>query len=119
MPVVLIVDDELGLLNLFAGLIAQLNCKVIPASSGAMAINVLAKETPDLLILDLAMPDIDGFEVMRYVRTVPRLDVMKVMILTARPHLLPEIEPLGIDCWLTKPVLPRDFLGVIETMLFE
>lgn len=116
-PTILIVDDELGLLNLFAGLAGQLNCRVIPASSGAMALDVLDQETPDLMILDLAMPDIDGFEVLRTVRTMPRLDTMKVMILTARPGLVPEVQALGIDCWIAKPVLPHDFLDRVAALL--
>ena len=116
-PLVLIVDDEPGLLRLFAGLVERLECETIQARSGAVAVDILEQETPDLLILDLAMPEVSGFEVLQYVRSIPRLDVMKVMILTARPNLVPEIEALGIDCWVSKPVMPRDFLDIVESLL--
>lgn len=116
-PLVLIVDDEPGLLRLFAGLVERLDCEAIPASSGAEALDVLDEETPDLLILDLAMPEISGYDVLRYVRQIPRLDGMKVMILTARPNMVPEVEALGIDCWVSKPVMPNDFLDVVDEVL--
>jgi DNA-binding response OmpR family regulator len=116
-PLVLIVDDEPGLLRLFAGLVERLECEAIQAHTGADAIDILDEQTPDLLILDLAMPEVSGFQVLQYVRSLPRLDKMKVMILTARPNLVPEIEALGIDCWVSKPVMPRDFLDVVESLL--
>lgn len=113
----LIVDDEPGLLRLFSGLVERLDCEAIQAHTGADAIDILNEQTPDLLILDLAMPEVSGFEVLQYVRSIPRLDPMKVMILTARPNLVPEIEALGIDCWVSKPVMPRDFLDIVEDLL--
>jgi CheY-like chemotaxis protein len=116
-PLVLIVDDEPGLLRLFAGLVERLDCHAISASGGGEAIELLEHETPDLLILDLAMPEISGYEVLRYVRNIPRLDVMKVMILTARPNMVPEVEALGIDCWVSKPIMPTDFLDVVDEVL--
>jgi len=78
---------------------------------------VLDQETPDLLILDLAMPEVSGLDVLRYVRSVPRLSKMKVMILTARPSTIPEAETLGIDYWITKPVLPSDFINAVARAL--
>jgi DNA-binding response OmpR family regulator len=116
-PSILIVDDEPGLLRLFAGLIDRLDCRPIQACGGAAALEVLAEETPDLMILDLAMPEVSGFDVLRFVRDHARLDNMKVMILTARPNMVPEIEALGIDCWLSKPVMPHDFLDVVRSVL--
>ncbi len=117
MPLVLLVDDEPGLLKLFAGLVERLNCRAIVAQGGAAALDTLDRETPDLMILDLAMPEISGFDVLQYVRSIPRLSAMKVMILTARPNLVPEIEDLGIDCWVSKPVMPREFLDMVQQVL--
>lgn len=116
-PMVLIVDDEPGLLQLFAGLIARLSCTVLTGLSGDEAIEVLDRETPDLLILDLAMPGVSGIDVLRHVRAIPRLGGMTVMILTARPNLVPEVEALGIDYWVSKPILPRDFLEIVRDVL--
>ena len=117
MPVVLIVDDEPGLLKLFAGLIKRLGCEAIPALSGEEALVILEQFTPDLLILDLAMPEISGADVLRYVRSQPSLDMMKVMILTARPGMVPEVEAMGVDWWVTKPVMPNDFMAAVTDVL--
>jgi CheY-like chemotaxis protein len=118
-PVVLIVDDEPGLLRLFSGLVQRLDCNPILASSGAEALDILDHETPDLMVLDLAMPQVSGIDVVRYVRQIPRLDVMRVLILTARPNLVPEVEALGIDAWLSKPVMPNDFVDAVAQTLYS
>jgi CheY-like chemotaxis protein len=117
MPVVLIVDDEPGLLRLFSGLIRRLGCEAVPAGGGEEALAILEQSTPDLLILDLAMPEVSGADVLRYVRSQPGLDVMKVMILTARPGMVPEVESMGVDCWVTKPVMPNEFLEIVADVL--
>ncbi len=117
-PLVLIVDDEPGLLRLFSSLVERLNAATLQATDGVAAMDILDQTTPDLLILDLAMPDVSGFDVLQYVRSVPRLDSMKIMILTARPNLVPEVEAMGIDCWLAKPVMPNDFLDVVHELLY-
>lgn len=118
-PLVLIVDDEPGLLRLFSSLVERLECQTLQAASGAAAIDILDQITPDLMILDLALPEVSGYDVLQYVRRIPRLDTMKVMILTARPNLIPEVEALGIDLWVAKPVMPRDFLALVSEALSD
>lgn len=116
-PVVLIVDDEPGLLRLFTRLLERLACQPIGVGGGAEALDILDQITPDLLVLDLAMPEVNGYQVLQYVRSIPRLHAMKVMILTARPNMVPEVEELGIDCWVSKPVMPHDFLEIVTQVL--
>mgnify|MGYP005836923345 CR=1 FL=1 len=116
-PLVLIVDDEPGLLRLFSGLVERLNCTTLQAHDGATALSILECYTPHLLILDLAMPEMSGPEVLEYVRSVPRLNPMKVMILTARPNVIPEIVEMGVDYWVSKPIMPQDFLDIVSELL--
>jgi CheY-like chemotaxis protein len=116
-PVVVVVDDEPGLLRLFTRLLERLECQPVAANGGTAALDILDQITPDLLILDLAMPEVNGYQVLQYVRGIPRLDTMKVMILTARPNMVPEVEALGIDCWVSKPVMPTDFLDIVTQVL--
>jgi CheY-like chemotaxis protein len=116
-PVVVVVDDEPGLLRLFTRLLERLECQPVAANSGTAALDILDQITPDLLILDLAMPEVNGYQVLQYVRGISRLDTMKVMILTARPNMVPEVEALGIDCWVSKPVMPTDFLDIVTQVL--
>lgn len=116
MPLVLIVDDEVGLLVLFSRIIEQLGCDVIKAATGGEALDLLDAHTPDLLILDLAMPEVSGEDVLRTVRETPRLDGMKVMIITARAAD-PEVERLTYDDWVYKPILPSDFKQRVAALL--
>lgn len=115
----MIVDDEPGLLMLFSGLVKTLKYRTVQALGGGTALRLLGEMTPDLLILDLAMPEVSGFDVLRHVRQTPRLDTMKVMILTARPNMVPEIEAMGIDCWVSKPIIPGDFLDIVRSLMEE
>jgi DNA-binding response OmpR family regulator len=117
LPLVMLVEDEVGLLELFGTMLGHLNCRILAADGGERAMQLLDEETPDVLILDLAMPEVDGFDVLSYARSIRRLDAMKVMIITARPNLIADIEPLGIDCWVTKPILPDDFVNVVQSLL--
>lgn len=116
-PQILIVDDEPGLIKLFSSLINRMNCQALQAIGGAAALDILSRETPDVLVLDLAMPHVSGFDVLQYVRATRRLDSMKVIILTARPNMVYEVEELGISCWLSKPITPRDFIAAVEEVL--
>jgi len=113
----LIVDDELGLVQLFKSLVERLGYETLTASTGMAALDILDRETPDLMILDLAMPTISGIEVLQHVRSLPRHDSMKVMVVTARPNMVTEAERLGIDCWASKPILPREFLTAVGELL--
>jgi len=115
-PAIMLVEDEPGLLTLLTHILHPLGARVIPANGGAQALSLLAKDTPDLLILDLAMPEVNGQDVLRYVRSQPRLDGMKVMILSARPND-PTMTALGYDSWVSKPVLPKPFVEAVQTLL--
>jgi CheY-like chemotaxis protein len=70
----MVVDDEAGLLRLFAGLVERLGCETYRALDGETAIELLKEYTPDLLILDLAMPNVSGIDVLSFVRATPHLD---------------------------------------------
>ncbi len=118
LPEILIVDDEPGLLRLFASLIQRLDCTVIQASGGAAAITILEEHTPCLLILDIAMPEVSGIDVLAYVSQTPRLDAMKVMVLTAlgSNRDFQEFAP-RVQRWVSKPVMPLDFLQMVKDLL--
>ncbi len=65
------------------------------------------------------MPVVSGFDVLRHARDSARLSAMTVMILTARPNMVPEVEALGIDFWVSKPIMPHDFLEIVGDVLNE
>ena len=116
----MIVDDEQGLLELFAAMVRPLGCRVQLAHGGQQAIALLDEQTPDLLILDLAMPGVGGLDVLRHVKGVPRLDAMRVMVLTATgPRIAPATMDPRIDRWASKPVSPREFRELVAALLAE
>jgi two-component system, OmpR family, response regulator VicR len=117
-PEILIVDDEPGLLRLFTSLIQRLDCTVIEASGGAAALAILEARTPYLLILDIAMPEVSGIDVLTYVIQTPRLDSMNVMVLTAlgSNRDFQDLAP-RVQRWVSKPVMPIDFLQMVKELL--
>ncbi|GAB4408485.1 MAG: hypothetical protein Kow00106_01650 [Anaerolineae bacterium] len=117
-PLVLIVDDEKGLLDLFRTMLRPLKMRVLTAEGGAEAIALLEQITPDLLILDLAMPQVSGFDVLNFVKRTPRLDSMRVMVLTATGPLgTRRGEDPRIARWVTKPVASGEFRAMVQALL--
>ncbi len=119
-PLVLIVDDEKGLLDLFCAMLRPLKLRVLTAEGGAQAIELLEQITPDLLILDLAMPQISGYDVLNFVKQTPRLDEMRVLVLTATgPLRRSPTTDLRIARWMTKPVASSEFRAAVQGLLSE
>lgn len=116
-PLVLVVDNELGLLILFSSLVKRLGYRTLQASGGEETLNILDHETPDLLILDMAMPGVGGIDVLRYVSSVPRLEAMRIMVMTALgPGPAPADVAPRVNHWLTKPVHPDTFMKLVREL---
>ena len=117
-PLVLVVDNEQGLLTLFSSLVQRMGYQALQAESGLVALRILEEQTPDLLVLDLAMPEMTGFDVLREVVTMPHLDTMPVMVLTATSiGPAPDDVAHRIGAWVTKPVHPDDFYTTVNELL--
>ena len=117
-PLVLVVDNEKGLLTLFSSLVQRMGYQVLQAESGLAALGILEEQTPDLLVLDLAMPEMTGFDVLREVITMPHLDTMPVMVLTATSFgPAPDDVAHRIGAWVTKPVHPDAFYAAVRELL--
>jgi signal transduction histidine kinase len=104
-PRILCVDDEPMNLQLYQGMLAQ-RYEIITAVNGQQALELLDSCNPDLMILDLMMPVMDGYEVLRQVRQDPRHDLLPVLVVTAladRDSRIRSIELGGTDL-LTKPI---------------
>jgi CheY-like chemotaxis protein len=117
-PLVLVVDNEKGLLILFSSLVKRMGYQVLQAENGPAALRILEQQTPDLLVLDLAMPEMSGFDVLKQVITMPHLDTMLVMVLTATSlGPAPGDVAYRIGAWVTKPVRPDDFMATVRELL--
>lgn len=116
---VLIVDDEVGLCKMFVmGLKAQ-GFQAEYALSGAQALALIHANLPDAIVLDLMMPDTDGFEVIRYLRSQPATEKLPIVILSAiaRPEAEQEVLLLGANVFVHKPVTPRDLAATIRKVI--
>jgi DNA-binding response OmpR family regulator len=113
----LVVDDDLELLGLIAYALRQAGYLVVEAKDGPAALAVFDREQPDLVILDVNLPRIDGLEVLRRLRTAGHRT--PVMLLTVRAGEEDQVRGLdqGADDYLTKPFSPRTLLARVRALL--
>jgi DNA-binding response OmpR family regulator len=103
---VMIIEDETDAAEMFAEMMRVNGFRVIKMFSSAPAISMIAQERPDLIILDVMMPDISGLEVLRYMRRDPHLEKIPVIIVSAKsmPNDIKIGMEAGASMYLTKPV---------------
>ena len=113
---VLMVDDEVDLAQLVAGYLRKAGLQVAVRHAGAHAVAAVRDFTPDVLVLDLGLPGVDGIEVCRQVRT---FSDCHVLMLTARDDEVDKIVGLsvGADDYVTKPFSPRELVARVQAML--
>jgi diguanylate cyclase (GGDEF)-like protein len=116
-PAVVVVEDDPAQAQLISTWLRQLNARVSLCSSAQTASDTLARETPDLVLLDVALPDVDGYAIARLMRQDPRLALVPIVFLTVRHNLSDEMEGLraGGDDFLAKPVERSHLLQVVLT----
>ncbi|MBY0244040.1 MAG: response regulator transcription factor [Sphingobacteriaceae bacterium] len=116
---ILIVDDEPDILELIEYSLKKEDYQVCLASDGYEAIAVAKKELPDLIILDIMMPKMDGIEACRILRTLPEFKHTFIVFLTARSEEYSEIVGfnVGADDYIAKPIKPRALVSRINAIL--
>lgn len=116
---VLVVDDEPNIVLSLEFLMRRAGFEVQVARSGGEALKALEGEPPDLMLLDVMMPEFDGYEVCERIRARPEWRRTKIIMLTARGR---EAErerglALGADAYVTKPFSTRDLVDQVKRML--
>lgn len=116
---VLVVDDEEDLVELLRINLVQAGYEVEIAYSGAVALEKLENSPPELLILDLMLPDVSGLEVCRHVRADKKLAGLPIIMLTAKADEVDRIVgfELGADDYVTKPFSPRELILRVRALL--
>lgn len=116
---ILIVDDDTEIVRLIRAYLEQDGYRALVAYDGATALHMLHREHPDLVILDLALPERDGLEVTRIVRGDPSLASTPIIMLTARVEDTDKIVGLemGADDYVTKPFNPRELMARLRAVL--
>jgi DNA-binding response OmpR family regulator len=116
---ILIVDDEPSIVVPLEFLMKREGYEVAVAGDGEEALQALAARPPDLVILDVMLPRMNGFDVCRHIRADPRWAGLKILMLTAKGRDS-EIEKgigLGADAYVTKPFSTRDLVARIRALL--
>jgi two-component system, OmpR family, alkaline phosphatase synthesis response regulator PhoP len=118
-PLILVVDDNEQNLELIQAYLEDIECRILPAYSGAEALKLIRERMPDLILLDVMMPEMSGFEVCRQVRNDPKIKDIPIIMVTALNEF-GDIER-GIDCgtddFLSKPVNRWELIARVRTML--
>ena len=114
---ILVVDDDLELLRLIAFALRQAGYMVLEAQDGPQALAVFERERPDLVVLDVNLPRLNGFEVLKKIRAVS--EGLPVMMLTVRTGEEDQVRglDLGADDYLGKPFSPRTLLARVRALL--
>jgi diguanylate cyclase (GGDEF)-like protein len=114
---VVVVEDDPSQAQLFSTWLGQINARVSVCGSVRVAKDTLLNETPDLVLLDVDLPDIDGYALARLMRQDPRLALVPIVFLTARQTVADEIAGLraGGDDFLAKPIDQQHLTQVVLT----
>ena len=116
---ILLVDDEQDILEFLSYNLKKEGYTVFTANNGKEALTVARKENPDLIILDVMMPGMDGIETCRELREIPGLKNSMIAFLTARNEDYSQIAgfDVGADDYINKPVKPRVLISRIKALL--
>jgi DNA-binding response OmpR family regulator len=116
---ILVVDDEAVLVETIAYNLEQAGYAVVTAADGASALEAAQREKPDLIILDLMLPEMDGLEVCRQLRRESNTSTTPIMMLTAKGEEIDKVVGLevGADDYVTKPFGRRELLARVRALL--
>jgi two-component system alkaline phosphatase synthesis response regulator PhoP len=119
MPRILVVDDDHDIVRLIKAYLEKAGYLVMSAYDGETALHILRRDHPDLLVLDLMLPDRDGWDLTRLIRANPNLAEIPIIMLTARVEDSDKIVGLeiGADDYITKPFNPREVVARVRALL--
>ncbi|OHB75325.1 MAG: two-component system response regulator [Planctomycetes bacterium RBG_16_55_9] len=118
-PVVLVVDDNQQNRELLVAYLEDVDCRAVQARDGLEALKIVAKDPPDLILLDVMMPKMSGFEVCKRIKNDPKNSGISIIMVTALNEF-GDIErgiDSGTDDFLSKPVNKLELLTRVKTLL--
>ena len=118
-PVVLLVEDNLHNRPIFQGVLAHAGFHVVEAEDGAKALDLVAASLPDLILMDLSIPVVDGWECTRRLKADERTRGIPIIALTAHAMRGDEerARAAGCDGYLSKPISPRRVVEEVKRAL--
>jgi two-component system, OmpR family, alkaline phosphatase synthesis response regulator PhoP len=119
LPIILVVDDNQQNLELIRAYLDDFDCETLAAGDGVEALEIVAEKKPDLVLLDVMMPKMSGFEVCRRLKSNPNTETIPIIMVTALNEF-GDIErgiDSGADDFVSKPVNRLELLTRVRTML--
>ncbi len=119
MPKVLVVDDTVSELEVLSRILQKANIEVIQATNGEDALAMILSEPPDLVVLDVIMPGMNGFEVIRELRANQKTEKLPVVFCSQKNTQIDYSWGLdmGADAYLSKPIDSQQFINTIQRFL--
>ena len=117
---VVCVEDEPEMIDLYRLILNRRGFEVIGADGGREGLDVIRQHLPDLVLLDLMMPDIDGWEVYKQLKAEPATSEIPVIVVTAKAQSIDKVLGLHIaqvDDYISKPFSPQELLDSVEKVL--
>lgn len=116
---ILVVDDEEHIIELIKFNLEKNGYKVLTANTGDLGLKIAKEKMPDLLLLDLMLPGMDGLEVCKEIRKEPIISSMPIIMITAKSEELDKILglELGADDYITKPFSVRELMARVKAIL--
>lgn len=116
---ILLVDDEQDILEIVGYNLAQEGYKIVTATNGKEAIAMAKKELPQLIIMDVMMPEMDGMEACENIRKIPELSNVLITFLTARSEDYSQVAGFdaGADDYIAKPIKPKLLVSKVKALL--
>jgi twitching motility two-component system response regulator PilH len=119
MSTVLIVDDSSTLREMIAGLLLKAGMTVLEAKDGLEAQKIIEAAPPDLVVLDIVMPNMNGYELCRWLKNSPQTKEIPVIICSSKGEEFDRYWGMkqGADAYITKPFRPMDMIGTVKQLL--
>ena len=117
MAKILIVDDDIETTALFEGLIKNIGHKPVSVNTSLTAIETIVSEAPDLIVLDIMMPEVNGIELCKLIKANQHIRHIPIMMVSALSDkgTKRDSSNAGAEDFLTKPVLPKDFAKKLKS----
>jgi len=116
---ILIIDDDIDTIKLVGIMLERKGYRILASTTGDKGLQLAKKEHPDLVLLDVMIPDINGYEIARSLRSDPSTENTSIIMFTARSQVDDKVEGLeaGADAYITKPARPRELFAQVNSVL--
>ena len=116
---VMLVEDNDDSRDLYRHMLEKLGYKVIEATNGKEALKLAIKHNPELVVMDLSMPEVDGFQATSALRSIKNFSRIPILAITAYPksHWQDKAEDAGCDAFLQKPFTHEDLAATLDKLI--